>query len=364
MKVLIAGGGTGGHLMPALALADALRMVHPDVEPVLVGAQRGIEAQILPERADYPYHLVPVEPLYRRQWWKNTSWLRVLWPLRRQCRAILEEERPVFAVGTGGYAAGPILFLCQRWGIPVALQEQNALPGFTTRRLARRAAQIHLGFPEARQHLRPGQATEIFDFGNPIVPPPPLRPTRAAAKTALGIEEDAKVCFVMGGSQGARSINRAIATAMRKQMLDDITVLWSTGSSTWDQFAGHHAPPHRIVKPFWDPVAKAYAAADIVVARAGAMTTAELSAWGLPAILIPLPTAAADHQSVNAETLQAAGSAVHLPDSQVQAEDLAARIRELLDAPERREAMERVALARARPDASTRIATQLLTLAD
>ncbi|MCZ6917741.1 MAG: UDP-N-acetylglucosamine--N-acetylmuramyl-(pentapeptide) pyrophosphoryl-undecaprenol N-acetylglucosamine transferase [Gemmatimonadetes bacterium] len=364
MKVLIAGGGTGGHLMPALALADAMRTVRRDVEPVLVGAERGIEAAILPQRADYPYHLLPVEPIHRRQWWKNARWLRVFWTLRRRCRTILEEERPVFAVGTGGYAAGPILFLCQRWGIPVALQEQNAMPGFTTRRLARRAAQIHLGFPEAREHLRPGEETEVFDFGNPIVPPPARRPSRAVGKVALGIDDDAKVCFVMGGSQGARSINQVMSTALRRGMLEGVTVLWSTGPSMWDHFAGHHAPPHRIVKPFWDPVAHAYAAADLVVGRAGAMTTAELSAWGLPAILIPLPTAAADHQSVNADALQAAGSAIHVPDSEVTAVSLAGRIRELLDAPQRLAAMSRMALERAHPDASMRIATQLLALAD
>ena len=363
MKVLIAGGGTGGHLMPALALADAMRVLRPDVEPVLVGAERGVEARILPERGDYRFHLLPAEPIYRRAWWKNARWVFLLRRLLTRCRRILDLEQPALAVGTGGYAAGPMLWTCARRGIPFGLQEQNALPGVTTRLLARRASQIHLGFPEARNYLRPGPDTAIFELGNPIAPPD-TGVDRKAARRALGIEDRASVCFVMCGSQGARSVNRTISLGLAQNGFDDVTLLWSTGPATWEEHRHHHAPPHRILRPFWDPVGEAYAAADIVVARAGAMTIAELSAWGLPSILVPLPLAAGGHQEVNAGALERAGAAIHLPDTQLDPARLAALVKDLLLDPERLRAMSKVAIERSQPQAAEQIAERVLTLAD
>ncbi|MGH7607386.1 MAG: UDP-N-acetylglucosamine--N-acetylmuramyl-(pentapeptide) pyrophosphoryl-undecaprenol N-acetylglucosamine transferase, partial [Gemmatimonadales bacterium] len=153
MKIVIAGGGTGGHLMPALALARAA--TEAGHQPVLVGAVRGIEAQILP-RHPYPFHLLPMEPLYRRAWWRNLRWPLVAVRTWRAARRVLATERPAIVIGTGGYVAGPIVLRAQRAGIPTALQEQNAFPGLTTRLLARRARQVHLGFPEARARIAPG----------------------------------------------------------------------------------------------------------------------------------------------------------------------------------------------------------------
>src|SRR5256886_10598291 len=149
MKVLLAGGGTGGHLMPALALAQAMRHARPDIEPVLVGAARGIEAQVLP-RYPFPHRLLPIEPLYRRTWWKNLRWLLIAGPVWRAVGRVLDEERPAIVVGTGGYAAGPVVWRAQRAGVPTVLVEENAFPGLTTRWLAQRARPIHLGLPDAR----------------------------------------------------------------------------------------------------------------------------------------------------------------------------------------------------------------------
>ena len=363
MKVLIAGGGTGGHLMPALAIADAMCGLRSDVEPVLVGAERGVEARILPERDRYRFHLLPVEPIHRRMWWRNAKWLFLFGRVMRQCRRILDVERPVMAVGTGGYAAGPMLWACSQRGIPFGLQEQNALPGVTTRLLARRARQIHLGFPEAATFLRPGRDTMVFELGNPISPPNEGA-DRHAARHALGVADDAAVCFVMGGSQGARSVNAAISAALDAWTLDGVTLLWSTGPATFEQYRRSHAPPHRVVKPFWDPVSEAYAVADLVVARAGAMTIAELSAWGLPAVLVPLPTAAADHQTQNVLALERAGSAIHLPDARLATSDVGRLVSDLVTDRERLEAMSRIAIERSHPHAAKHIARQLLTLAD
>jgi UDP-N-acetylglucosamine--N-acetylmuramyl-(pentapeptide) pyrophosphoryl-undecaprenol N-acetylglucosamine transferase len=359
MRVVIAGGGTGGHLMPALAIATALRTLRPDVEPVLVGAERGVEATLLPTRA-FRYHLLPAQPIYRRQWWRNARWPLLLPRLWAACRRVLDAERPAFVVGTGGYAAGPMLFAAARRRIPIALQEQNARPGVATRWAARWARQIHLGFPEARDLLRVGAATEVFAPGNPIAPPAPQ--SRAAARAELGLAESGPVALAMGGSQGSRAINAALAQALDEGRLSDVSLLWSTGATTHAMHASRHRPPAVQIRPFWDPIAQAYAAADVVLARAGAMTLAELAAWGLPSILIPLPTAAADHQTANAVAFAKAGAAIHLPESALTAERLAEAIHRVLGDVGRRGTMAAAARARGRPDAANAIAERLLTL--
>lgn len=360
-RVLIAGGGTGGHLMPALALADALCQVDREIEPVLVGASRGVDRAILPTRP-YRHHLLDVEPIYRRTWWRNVRWPAIAWRVWRQCGQVLDTEQPALAVSTGGYAAGPVLVRAHYRHIPVALQEQNAYPGVTTRLLARIAAQVHLGFPEAREHLRIGKHEAVFCLGNPIVPPPRPLPDRALARRVLRIPAGMPVVLVVGGSQGARSINQTVARALESSSLAGVVLLWSTGPTSWDEYAHLDDPPTRQVRPFWDPIADAYAATDLVVARAGAMSTAEFCAWGLPSILIPLPTAAADHQSRNAAALAAGGAALHLPESQMTPETLAEHVKSLLGAPARLEAMAQAARARGRPGAALAIADQLRSL--
>ena len=304
MIVLIAGGGTGGHLMPALAIAAELTRTRPDLEAVLVGAQRGIEATLLP-RYPFRHYLLPAEPLYRRQWWKNLRWPVVGWRLWRAVGGLLERERPVLVIGTGGYAAGPVVWRAQRRGIATVVQEQNAFPGLATRAVARAARQVHLGFPEAASRLRTGRGTEVFALGNPIRPPDPG--DRAAALDSFGLPADRPAVLVFGGSQGARALNHAVATAVREQRLGSVSLVWGTGDAHFAAHAALARPGHVVVRGFFDPMTTAYRAADLVVCRAGAMTVAEVCAWGKPSILVPLPTAAADHQTVNARALAAAG---------------------------------------------------------
>jgi len=358
-RVVIAGGGTGGHLMPALAIAGALRARRPDVEPVLVGAARGVEADILPQR-DFRYHLLPAEPLYRRQWWRNVKWPLLLPRLWSACGTVLDTERPRLVVGTGGYAAGPVLLAARRRGIPIALQEQNAYPGITTRWAARWARQLHLGFPEAEAHLRVGRDAQVFTLGNPIVPPDPA--SRAASRAALGLRAAGSVVLVVGGSQGSHAINAAVAGALDAGLLPGVSLLWGTGRTTHARFAAYASPPAIQIAPFWDPIAPAYAASDLVVGRAGAMTLAEITAWGLPSVLIPLPTAAADHQTPNAKALESAGAATHLPESRLTPAALADAVMGILSTPGRHAEMAAAARRRGRPGAADAIAGQLISL--
>lgn len=364
MKVLIAGGGTGGHLMPALAIADALSTERTDLEPVLVGAQRGVDASLLPARK-YRYHLLPAEPIYRRRWWKNIKWPLIALRLLKQSRALLDAERPALVLGTGGYASGPVLLAAVLRRIPIALQEQNAMPGLTTRLLARYARQIHLGFPEAARYLKHPPSTEVLAYGNPIRPPPSEDADHAdkvKARANLSITSRQSVVFVMGGSQGARRINQVLSEALDANAFEGTVILWSTGPQMWEEYSRHDQPPQTQVKPFWDPISDAYAAADIVVARAGAITTAELCSWGLPSILIPLPSATADHQTQNALALERAGSAIHLPESDLTPELLVERVRRILESEVELDRMGGAACRRGRPEAAKMIAEKLLSL--
>ena len=358
-RVLIAGGGTGGHLMPALAIAQALRELDPSVEPVLVGAQRGVEAQVLPTR-DFRYHLLPAEPLYRRQWWKNVRWPGLALELLRQLRRLYAEERPAAVLGTGGYAAGPVVYWGARAGLPTAIQEQNAYPGIATRLLARTARHVYLGLPEARPLLRFGARTEVFDTGNPIAPPTPER--RQAARARFGLVTSVPVVLVTGGSQGALALNQAVGSWLDASQTGDLAVLWVTGRGTHARFARYHRPPAVQVIDFLDPMADGYSVADLVVSRAGMITVAELCAWGLPSILVPLPTAAADHQTRNAVVLEEAGAALVLPQAGLTGERLALEVGGLLSDGARRGAMAEAARRRGRPHASREIASKLLTL--
>lgn len=357
--VLIAGGGTGGHLMPALAIAAELRRQRPDLEPVLVGAERGIEKTLLPTR-EFRHVLLPAEPLYRRQWWKNWRWPVVAGRLLKATGRLLDRERPLAVLGTGGYASAPVVYVAARRGIPTAILEQDALPGLATRLLSRRVRHIYLGAPEARAQLRLRATTAVFDTGSPINPPDPLR--AAAARRRFGLLDDRPVVLITGGSQGAVALNEATAGWLAAGGGGGIYVLWATGKGSYPRFAAHQRLPDVQVFDFLDPIADAFAVASLVVGRAGMMTCAELCAWGLPSILVPLPTAAADHQTANARALEASGASEVLLQSALTPGSLGAAISRLVADASRRTAMSGAARKRGRPTASSDIVSHLLTL--
>ncbi len=360
LRILIAGGGTGGHLMPALAIAQALRERAPEIEPVLIGAVRGVEARILPSR-EFRFHLLPSEPIYRRTWWRNLRWPLIAGRLLREVARVFADERPIAVLGTGGYASAPVVWWAARHATPTAVQEQNAFPGLATRILSRRVRHVYLGLPEARSLLSFGAHTQVFDTGNPITPPAPGR--RPAALARFGLDGARPVVLVTGGSQGALAINRAVAGWLDAGGPAGADLLWVTGRGTHDEFAARHRPPAVQVIDFLDPMADGYAVADVVVSRAGMITVAELCAWGLPSVLVPLPTAAADHQTHNARVLAEAGATALLAQSALTPASLGDLVSALLGDRARRETMAARALARGRPGAAAEIVSRLLTLA-
>jgi UDP-N-acetylglucosamine--N-acetylmuramyl-(pentapeptide) pyrophosphoryl-undecaprenol N-acetylglucosamine transferase len=345
--------------MPALAVATRLAALRPDIEPVIVGATRGIEAQLLPSRP-FRYCLLPIEPLYRRQWWKNLRLPVVAGRVHRELRQLFVREQPAAVLGTGGYASAPSVWYAARRGIPTAIQEQNAFPGLATRLLAGRVRHIYLGMPEGRSRLSPGPQTQVFDTGNPVAPPDQAR--RSASLTRFGLSGDERVLLVTGGSQGAVAINRAVAAWLERGGGGGLTMLWATGRGSHAEFARFHRPPSVQVFDFLDPIQDAYAVASLVVGRAGMMTGAELCAWGVPMVLVPLPTSAGDHQRHNASALGAAGAALVVeqgPDLSVR---LAGAIGNLLGDSGRLIRMAEAARMRGRPHAVDEIVTQFLTL--
>jgi UDP-N-acetylglucosamine--N-acetylmuramyl-(pentapeptide) pyrophosphoryl-undecaprenol N-acetylglucosamine transferase len=347
--------------MPALAIASALQEHAPDVEPVLIGATRGVEARILPTR-DFRFHLLSTQPIYRRAWWRNFRWPFVAGRLLREVGRVFETELPAAVLGTGGYASGPVVWWAARNGIPTAIQEQNAYPGLASRWLSRRVRHVYLGLPEAGRLLRFGKETQVFDTGNPIIPPAPGRRGAAVAKFGFGLEWKRAVVLVTGGSQGALAINHAVAGWLDAGGPGEAILIWITGKGTYPEFARYHRPPGVQVLEFLDPMADGYAVADLVVSRAGMITVAELCAWGLPNVLVPLPTAAADHQTHNAKVLAASGASLMLPQAELTPERLRDVITALLTDPARRKEMSERALARGRPQAAREIVSKLLTL--
>ena len=361
MRVWFAGGGTGGHLYPGLAIARAMVAEDPTVRPFFIGARRGIERELLPEQG-FPYELLDLHPLYRSRPWQNWRTLRGMLSAWRRLGALAHEQRPNLIVGTGGYGAALALAYGVRHRIPIALQEANSHPGLTVRLFARFARAVYLGFPEAAKSLKapPGA---LHDSGCPISPPPAIKPDAAEARAAWGFpREGGKVILVFGGSQGARGLNAVIADWVRAGLPPDTYMIWGTGRAQHAELAPLQSD-HVRIRPYLSPITDAYAAADIAITRAGAMTTAELCAWGIPMLLVPLPTAAADHQTENAKSLHAAGAAIHLPQSGLTALMVDAIVRNVLDDPSRLAALAAGAKARARPDAAAVIARDAISIA-
>ena len=363
MRVVFAGGGTGGHLYPGLAIARALVRLAPQLRPYFVGARRGIEREVLPT-TEFPHELLDLHPLYRTRPWQNWRTLVGAASAWRRVGRLATEEPIRLVVGTGGYASGLVLAWSRMHGIPAVLQEQNSFPGLTMRAFSRSAREIYLGFPEAARRLTPGSHTTVIDTGNPIDPPPQPRPERSAARARWGFPPgNGRVLLIVGGSQGARAVNEAMGAWIERGLPDDVFVIWGTGSAGYEAFARHDGARVK-VRAYLSPIADAYAASDLAIGRAGAMTTAELCAWGIPSILVPLPTAAADHQTANARALAAAGAAEWIPQRELDASRLDAMVRSVLDDPARLRRLADGASRRGRPEAAVTIARRILALVE
>ncbi len=356
MNVFFAGGGTGGHLYPGLAIARALVALKPDARPFFIGAKRGIERDVLPS-AEFPYELFDLHPIYRPKVWLNYKTLLGAAKSWNRMSTIGRDLEPRVVVGTGGYASGLALAWAWRRGVPIVQHIGDSHPGATARLFTRISREAYLGFPEAEPFL-PHTGCVFRDTGNPIEPPPDIRPDTATAKAHWGFPPSARVLLVFGGSQGARALNQAVAAWAERGLPPSLCIIWATGKAQHDAFKQFDRADVRVV-PYLSPIADAYAASDLAFVRGGMMGTSELCAWGVPMLICPLPTAAQDHQTSNALALEKTGAAVHLAQRSLTPERLDATVRALLDDPARLAALASAARQRARPRAAAEIAAHI-----
>ena len=367
--VIFSGGGTGGHFYPALALARELASLRPDIRPFFVGSRRGVEARVLPD-CDLDYALVEVAGLDRRHLWNNAAVMQSLLGGFLEVFETFRQLHPAMAVVTGGYACAPSGLVSACMGVPLAVQEQNSHPGVTTRLLSRYASQIHLAYPEAEQAIPRRARGRIVVSGNPVRLPEAIK--RAGARRRFGLRAKGRVALVVGGSQGSAALNRAIADGIVGAALgalerpDRFQLLWASGPAHFAEISqelGRIGSPDWVrLVPYIHDMPAALAAADLAVSRAGAMATSEFLVHGLPAILVPLPTAAENHQTRNANALAGAGVALHLPQSEADARSLWRAMVDLGGDDRRLASLSRAARERAEPAAARRIATALSEL--
>jgi UDP-N-acetylglucosamine--N-acetylmuramyl-(pentapeptide) pyrophosphoryl-undecaprenol N-acetylglucosamine transferase len=357
-RILFAGGGTGGHVYPAIAIADAVRRLVPTAAVEFAGTQDRMEWEAVP-KAGYAIHPVTVTGFQRSLSPRNLAFpfklMRGLW----QSISLVRAFDPDVVVGTGGFVSGPVLFAAALLKRPVLIQEQNAYAGVTNKLLARRAARIHVAFPEAAAYFPAGRSVLS---GNPTRADL-LEATREEGRRHFEIPEDAAVILVFGGSLGSQALNEAMEASINELLADENThVIWQSGARYYDRLKAK-VPEHgrlRLLK-YVDRMDLAYAAADVALCRAGAITCSELMVTGTPAILVPSPNVAEDHQTKNAGSMAGAGAAKVLPESALR-ERLVTEARALLADETERRRMSAAARDLARPGAAEDIARDVLEL--
>lgn len=307
MKVLISGGGTGGHIFPAVSIANALKRRHPEAEILFVGALGRMEMERVPA-AGYQIKGLPVAGFDRKRLWRNFSVLLKLRKSLAMARGILKDFQPDIAIGVGGYASGPMLKQAQKRGVPTLIQEQNSYAGVTNKLLAKQAEAICVAYDGLDRFFPAGK---IYKTGNPVRKDLELCPlSQAEAKAELGFPADRLLVLSIGGSLGARTLNEAVAASLPTIEKAGASLLWQTGRYGAEQFIPMaDSIPNARATRFIDRMDLAYRAADVIVSRAGAGTISELQNLGKPCILIPSPNVAEDHQRHNAEALSNVGAA-------------------------------------------------------
>jgi UDP-N-acetylglucosamine--N-acetylmuramyl-(pentapeptide) pyrophosphoryl-undecaprenol N-acetylglucosamine transferase len=356
IRIVIAGGGTGGHLYPAIAIKEALQLKLPTATFTFVGTRDGIEARVLRKRAEN-FRTLWVSGFKRGSLFQNGFALMKLTVSLVQSAIILMRIRPHIAIGTGGFVMGPLLFLAQRMRIPTLLQEQNSVPGLTTRKLASRADAVCIAFTDAERRL---QTKKTYLTGNPVRKE--FGKVEQHDSTAsFPLDPERKTLLIVGGSLGAQSLNRAVADAL-PQLVQTYNIIWQTGRTGVPDSASRsiieHATGsgHLQITNFIEEMPQAYAASDLAICRAGAMTITELALCGLPAIFIPFPFATDDHQTANARSLCDKNAACLIPDNELTAETLLNNIHSILSTPDKLENMRTAMLAFAKPQAAEDIA--------
>ena len=361
-RIVISGGGTGGHIYPAIGIAKELMQLDTETEIVFIGGADRLESTLVPQHG---FHFLPISVagFPRKLTWR---WIPVVYKVCSgfiKSLLLLKDLKPSVVVGTGGYVCGPVLFAAVLLGIPTVIQEQNAAPGLTNRILARWSKAIYLAFETASVHFRTKNTTVV---GNPI------RRTIGAVERSretydsLGLDPERKTVFVMGGSQGAQAINQNVMDA-----LDDLApfhqqlqLIHQTGKSDHEAVKARYQTSslRHLVQSYFDPIETIYSVADLMICRAGGMTIAEITACGIPAVFIPLPTSAGDHQRLNAQAIASAGGGIVLDQHTLTGSKLAEEVIRIIDDPDAHQRMADQSRLLGNPHAGEEIARSIFSL--
>lgn len=361
MRVIISGGGTGGHIFPAIAIADAIRRRMPAAEILFIGANGRMEMERVP-RAGYPIEGLDVSALQRSFSLSNLSFPFKLLKSLRRAKQILKQFNPDFVVGVGGFASGPTLLAANSLGIPIFIQEQNSYPGITNRVLGKKAKAVFVAYDVMDTWF---PADRIFMTGNPLRSQMSNAVSRTEALSHFNLDESRTTILVVGGSQGALGINRGLSAKLEMLRDSSLQMIWQTGKGYLDTATAlvKEKGLETIVRPvaFIERMDMAYAAADVVVSRSGAMSISELAIVQKPVIFVPLPTAAEDHQTKNAQRLVDKEAALLVPNAETEALLMPALLK-LASDPQRQAAMKTNISTFAAPDAADLIVEHITRL--
>ena len=361
-RIIISGGGTGGHIFPAVSVANALRRIDPGIEILFVGAEGRMEMEKIPE-AGYKIKGLPVAGFYRSLTFRNVNVLFSLFKSLGMARNIIKEFKPDVVVGVGGYASGPVLRQAGRMGIPTLIQEQNSYAGVTNKLLAKKAAVICVAYDGMDKYFPAGK---IIKTGNPVRHNyENLDLIKDEALEYFSLKKNKPVVLVLGGSLGAGTINKSLSENLQKIIGSGCQWLWQTGKNYYEDvmaLVSLSFSENVVVTAFINRMDYAYAAADVIVSRAGAGTISELCLVGKPAILVPSPNVAEDHQTKNAKALSEREAAVLMPDNQAVSGLVDEAIRLVADANKKTRLSGNI-MKLADRDSDTRIAMEVLKLA-
>ena len=339
MKVLIAGGGTACHINPGIAIAKYIKQKEPDTEIMFIGTQRGLEMKLVPIEG-FLLRTIKVKGFKRKLSVDTIIAVKELFQGLAEARKVIKEFKPDFVIGTGGYVCGPVIFMASRMKIPTVIHESNAFPGVTNKILSRFTDAVAISFEESLKYLK--SSKKVVLTGNPIRVEL-LQTDKEKARRKLGIDAITKVVVIVGGSLGAAKINKAVVEMLCDYYKSkDFKIIFATGQAQYDSIIeelGNKKPVSAEVVPYIYDAAAVYSAADLIVCRAGAITSSEITALGLPSVLIPSPYVTANHQEYNARAVESKGGAVLLLEKDLNGEVLYKTIIDLVNNKEKLDKM-------------------------
>ncbi|MBO6287268.1 MAG: undecaprenyldiphospho-muramoylpentapeptide beta-N-acetylglucosaminyltransferase [Prevotella sp.] len=363
LRVIISGGGTGGHIFPAISIANAIREKCPDAKILFVGAEGRMEMQRVPA-AGYEIKGLPIQGFDRKNLLKSVKVLYKIWKSQRMAKQIIRQFRPMVAVGVGGYASGPTLNKCAAMGIPCLIQEQNSYAGVTNKLLAKKAQKICVAY-EGMERFFPKE--KIIMTGNPVRQA--LLDTKMSpeeARKQMGLDPDKKTILIVGGSLGARTMNESVLQHLDEIRQSDVQVVWQTGkyyhASILDEMKQYEPIPSLRIMDFIADMGVAYRAANLVISRAGASSISEFCLLGTPVILVPSPNVAEDHQTKNAMALVNRQAALYVRDADAPQEVITLALQTVADEDKLRSLHENI-LKLALPNSASIIADEVIRMA-